>query len=729
MFQDLLDDYFTDEKVTDSECSCGGTNRWRGLKLSNLPNEIIFTLLRYTTNRFNRTVKVTKPVSINNIINMGNYSEPTTDVLYMLKGIIMHHGATPLGGHYTAVLFENGTPIKVDDESTYLYSGGEILSNAYIARYEKLPAERRFPPLLKNVLYNIRNTEGLKSQMQSALNSNLTSIRKLEILKLLPHLENTVERVWKLLQEGLPQLDDNESPSRFTELILSYLFGQDENNFKLRFGISSLKTSQCGNCDFENVTEHHNVILNEQCIKMMQSTEKSECSSCGEITANKMQVLTNVGPTIFINKSNDNIQGVLESFHVYRQIEYRCITSKGSNPLSIADVDHFFDQDILIETESEENTFQLNHDCISISLPETTRELVSNLNETITANKLILEKEDISRYMNGYLSDKNIDAFFQTVTTDSDTTCHFMPAGWYASKLGATDLNTMDRNLKLFDKDLVFVPVNTNGHWILIALQPKLKSILYLDPLGMPVQKTIVYRLLDFIFYHHVVENIALLRHEWKVIDLMKGGMFQQQDDCMSCGAMICVYGKMLAHRSPVLERNVSARSIRMFVLHEVVKEYFKCNGSQICLRTILLTEDLADIVRNIMTGGQDINCNERHTSFIRNPYKAYAANKLGFGRDYVSENEYNAICDHLERQFFRKSKSGKSIFQNTTISTVFKDAVALNQTLTENYIYSHWYVQCVLIKNVLVEVLSRHLNKTRTFINNSCIATERSVM
>ncbi|KAJ8302534.1 hypothetical protein KUTeg_018930 [Tegillarca granosa] len=486
-------------------------------------------------------------------------------------------------------------------------------------------------------------------------------------------------------------LQENNSASSFAELILMYLFGQDTITFPLRFGISSVKTARCGNCDFTLVTEHHNVVLNEETIKMMQKTANVKCCSCGDIGANCIQVVTNVGSTVMLSDNNGDIQQVLECLQVYRQIDYSYKTSKQiyQCQLSIADVEHTFQQDLLIPTTFQKNSFELNNSSFSITLTESTKEIIINFDASITANKIVLNKYDVFRYVNSYLSDKNIDVFFQTVSSYSYNTCIFMPAGWFASKLGATELNRIEANLHFFDADLVLVPVNTNCHWILVAIEPKLKNILYLDPLGNPVKQAIVNRLMDFLLFHHVVETMTIMKDEWKLLDLMESDLFERQVDGSSCGAMVCLYGKMLAQRSPILEKHVSASSVRLFILYEIVKEFCNEDGNNISLRTILFTKDIADIVRDIMTGRKNFDFNNRHSSFLKNPKKAYSENKLGFARNYIKEDEYYAICDHLERRFFKKTRTDKSIYATRTSITIFEEAVSLNLLLAEEAVYS----------------------------------------
>ena len=46
-----------------------------------------------------------------------------TDAVYRLTGVVMHHGTSPLSGHYTFINEDSGIPLQIDDDTFRIFDG------------------------------------------------------------------------------------------------------------------------------------------------------------------------------------------------------------------------------------------------------------------------------------------------------------------------------------------------------------------------------------------------------------------------------------------------------------------------------------------------------------------------------------------------------------------------------------------------------------------------------
>lgn len=49
-----------------------------------------------------------------------------TDAVYRLTGVVMHHGTSPLSGHYIFIE-DSGIPIQIDDDTFRIFYGTHLL--------------------------------------------------------------------------------------------------------------------------------------------------------------------------------------------------------------------------------------------------------------------------------------------------------------------------------------------------------------------------------------------------------------------------------------------------------------------------------------------------------------------------------------------------------------------------------------------------------------------------
>ena len=328
---------------------------------------------------------------------------------------------------------------------------------------------------------------------------------------------------------------------------------------------------------------------------------------------------------------------------------------------------------------------------------------------------------DVSNFLSGDHSDINIDAFFSTLRKDNALT---ISSSWFEACVGEGKSNKAEGKSTWFDKDFVFIPMNiSNYHWILTAILPKQLRVYYLDPLGSHPNLEVVERLCTFLNDRRLLETFEIDDQVWKIEDLMKTNVFPRQSDVVSCGAFVCLYGKML-EKDAVLTEHYTVDQMRQFILHEVITAYSnESKESKIFgLANVIFTKDLDDIVHAIVTGEQ--SCNTVHEAFLKSPEAIHRKKLCNFAMDYVSEDVYYEVSLYLLDNYFR-STSG--LFKLDIRKCVFSEAENLNRRLRENMQYASWYVDFVLVKGVIVECLRRQLNLSIEEMWQLCSATEFS--
>jgi hypothetical protein len=136
-------------------------------------------------------------------------------------------------------------------------------------------------------------------------------------------------------------------------------------------------------------------------------------------------------------------------------------------------------------------------------------------------------------------------------------------------------------------------------------------------------------------------------------------GEFPSQTDLSSCGAMVCLYAKLITERTHLKESHVIPLQIRQYILSEVIKTYQKQteDNLQFGLRNIIFTKDMDEIIHTIVTGRR--LCNEPHNSFLKNPMRMKRKDLIGFGDNYLTQDKFYSIQLYLKDTYCPKYPSG----------------------------------------------------------------------
>ncbi|CAC5425441.1 USP44_49 [Mytilus coruscus] len=152
-----------------------------------------------------------------------------------------------------------------------------------------------------------------------------------------------------------------------------------------------------------------------------------------------------------------------------------------------------------------------------------------------------------------------------------------------------------------------------------------------------------------------LIETKESPNENWNVLALMKSGHFPKQGDFSSCGAMICLYSKMLVSGATVMETGAVDKDVRMFLLNEVIQTLYKNSEDSFGLQTVIYARDMDDIVHDIVTNTEN---NRRHNRFMENPEKMDLESTTCFGSTFLSQTELQMIQEHLLWRYFVRKKN-----------------------------------------------------------------------
>ena len=202
----------------------------------------------------------------------------------------------------------------------------------------------------------------------------------------------------------------------------------------------------------------------------------------------------------------------------------------------------------------------------------------------------------------------------------------------------------------------------------------------------------------------------------------METGEFPSQTDLSSCGAMVCLYAKLITERTHLKESHVIPLQIRQYILSEVIKTYQKQteDNLQFGLRNIIFTKDMDEIIHTIVTGRR--LCNEPHNSFLKNPMRMKRKDLIGFGDNYLTQDKFYSIQLYLKDTY---CKSVAVSLRLPFLKLIFDDAENLNNKLKQNCAYGSWYIDCVLVKEIIAELLGRQYNISIVEMKRLCSETE----
>ncbi|CAC5385096.1 unnamed protein product [Mytilus coruscus] len=295
-----------------------------------------------------------------------------------------------------------------------------------------------------------------------------------------------------------------------------------------------------------------------------------------------------------------------------------------------------------------------------------------------------------------------------------------MPSAWYHDRL-----SSLQREYTWYDKHCIIIPANIrHNHWILLVIRPTDRIMYYLDPLAMEPITEVLDRICGVLNNQCVLETFTSVKGPWKVQNLMETGLIPIQKDSSSCGSLICLYGTMIKGNRSMRQLNVKAIQLRHYILNEIIKSYKEQTEgySVFGIHSIILTSDLDEIVHDIVTGKQ--KSNTAHNNVLKNPNTMHRKALIGYGSDFIEQDDYYEVESYLFDRYFTQIKKPFRLPYNQSI---FDDADELNKKLQQNVVYRNWYVDCVLVKEVLAEVLGRINDKSGTEMRRLCIETEFS--
>ncbi|CAC5371524.1 unnamed protein product [Mytilus coruscus] len=667
---------------------------------------------------------------------MGKYAELQTDILYILTGVAIHHG------HYTFIKYDRGIPIKINDEAFSVYSGSYHLTDSYLVHYKLIPknddiCHRDLP----NVIVALMECDGWNYTIDAMQNASGLSVRKKLILELLQQIkidDITLIHSWKaykLMQEAIGQIEIFNNTNQQESLInavLSYMCKNRPILMENNFGLSTVKHTDCAACqNVTTITEHTkrvDIKKYGRTVFIKGSSKILHPDTFSEIitTFTPRAVMSSLFTVLFRQKGRDVEIVQLQSPNNVAEVNMENVITMADQCLHgvllIAD-----QNDV---KECTKQMYQILYDTIyiepdrtfSVQLTDDDLKLMDGLSTPMLVRGFQLRKEEVVRFLSGEFSDLNIDAFFSTLNVDNSLT---IPSSWFAANIGYEQTNKKEGRETWFDKDLIFLPININrNHWLLTVIFPKAGLIYHLDPLGNQPTVDIGNRLCSFLNDRKLFETFNSIEQVWKIDDLMATGKFPLQKSGDSCGAVVCIYGKMI-EQNAVLPKGKTDKHIRQYVFHEVIEAYRTeaLNNTKFGLQNVMFTPDIDTIVQTIVKGEQTFNT--EHHWFLKSPNALYRDKMCNFGGEYVSQDDYFEIAGFLLDKYFWCKKG---LFTMNCQQCIFAEADELNRKLKENFQYAPWYVDCVLVKGVLVEILRRSLNSDADDMWSLCKMTEFSV-
>lgn len=780
-----MDEFFKEEDLkdySDDDPCCSEQVIKKTLCLEHSPDDLILHICRFEYAN-NRMIKIRTPVQIDPVINVKKYSQSEQDILYRLHGIVIHHGNSPRTGHYTYINTAGPSPVLIDDTKIRKHDGSNERTDCYLLRYEKISIDTKYDEFLAVLACHIFS-QGLRIGMERYLPSSMMSIRKQRISELVESTEMVkiedvkLHRLSKLLQDGIDSKEMAMStPKDMIDNIINYLFGENNDMTRRTIGISFLQLLKCLDCNFRDVVQRFEITYQP----LSRSTaEKMQCPRCFGYTVVVQDIVTKLGHSVVLQNSASliekdisewltslaflhppkNIRATWSAYYSTEDValikyedtnvgDSHCIakvTAMGEtetiskrqyheivetetsqqrnlNNFLFVDIVNLEDQ-IRYKVDEDYNLKLDGWDKLKIDLNVVDRRLCDIFDISINIGNDTMPSEEVIKFMTGEFASTNIDLFGKILLCDDDTFL-FISADWLRPD------SALDHSLQhgllprkcWLDKNLIFIPVNDgNRHWMLIVFHPASLTLFYLDPLNGTMNRQILENVVSFIHFKHLMERGFELQSQVTVTNLMKTGYFPKQNDGSSCGAYVCLYIMMLFRNLYHDATAVRGSCVRQLVFSKVLSAVYKERSHDIVeLKVIIGASYLDQIVHDICVGIRS----ERHDKFFKNPMKEKKYESAGFGKLYISEHDYFCLQLHLIKRYFRSKRSSTKIQPSTS---VFDDASQLNAFVRQNLHYVSWYVECVLAKEVLVEVVSREMHVDIPSVNHICMSTETSL-
>ncbi|XP_063196315.1 sentrin-specific protease 2-like [Chroicocephalus ridibundus] len=197
-----------------------------------------------------------------------------------------------------------------------------------------------------------------------------------------------------------------------------------------------------------------------------------------------------------------------------------------------------------------------------------------------SAFNLKVTREDVHTLRNGsWLNDEVINFYMGLVMERSKKagypSVHAFSSLFY-EKLASGGYRTvrrLTRRVDVFQKDIIFVPINLSLHWALAVIDTRKKTIKYFDSLGQEGGDKICETLLKYLQEEsrekrHVKLNVS----EWTVHS-MEPHEIPQQSNGSDCGVFTCKYADYISREKPLTFTQIHMPYFRERMVWEILHQ------------------------------------------------------------------------------------------------------------------------------------------------------------
>ncbi|XP_063194345.1 sentrin-specific protease 2-like [Chroicocephalus ridibundus] len=197
-----------------------------------------------------------------------------------------------------------------------------------------------------------------------------------------------------------------------------------------------------------------------------------------------------------------------------------------------------------------------------------------------SAFNLKVTREDVHTLRNGcWLNDEVINFYMGLVMERSKKagypSVHAFSSLFY-EKLASGGYRTvrrLTRRVDVFQKDIIFVPINLSLHWALAVIDTRKKTVKYFDSLGQEGGDKICETLLKYLQEEsrekrHVKLNVS----EWTVHS-MEPHEIPQQSNGSDCGVFTCKYADYISREKPLTFTQIHMPYFRERMVWEILHQ------------------------------------------------------------------------------------------------------------------------------------------------------------
>lgn len=382
----------------------------------------------------------------------------------------------------------------------------------------------------------LANSSCLDTLALIAENSNFMSPQKRNIIERLQAYE--IVKVSDNNEDELVYLLRNVPTSGgklFVGELLQYLLKQFPSEQRRIYGVGTIRVACCNNCDISTQIQAHEPMIGLALLLANEGVAiQTFCQNCQKSVEAK-ETITSVGNLLMIeineedkwtfNNNQIEISSSLNVIHSYESVIYKiiaCYFPTNMNAIICAKGNLLFVEDsrvvqelpntdikqyikgkrVIIYCDKEKTipTEQVNkHENKSffqMFLLENIEQTFSPVLSPREFDKLTmfpgevefkglkLDKLEMKRFLNGWLTDKHIDIYVASIMEQYQRKdIKVLPAAWFKEKISLH--HTMEQYDKVMEKSCLLIPVNIDDqHWVLLSILPTEKRIVYMDPLG-----------------------------------------------------------------------------------------------------------------------------------------------------------------------------------------------------------------------------------------------------